>query len=165
VELQGLTALQDGLTLLPQGLVAGVGTALGARLAAQHGVRYCALLALTILVVLCVVRLTTSEVYLDESFAHEQGSQLGTRVNAQAQVDLFKMVTRRARSDADARSHFPTRQAGGIQAGYLQLAGRQASGDAPRRAGDGDVEARAARQVARIHGRSAFHITAQAESP
>jgi len=48
--LQGLSALQAGLTLLPQGLVTGVGIGLGAPLAARRGVRATALLGLIILV-------------------------------------------------------------------------------------------------------------------
>lgn len=48
--LQGLSALQAGLTLLPQGLVTGVGIGLGAPLAARRGVRATALLGLGILV-------------------------------------------------------------------------------------------------------------------
>ncbi len=62
-DLQGLSALQAGLTLLPQGLVTGVGLGLGGRLAARRGVRVSALTGLGILalgtVALLLVTATT----------------------------------------------------------------------------------------------------------
>jgi MFS family permease len=45
-ELQGLSPLQAGLALLPQGLVTGVGTVLGDRVAPRWGVRVSAVLGL-----------------------------------------------------------------------------------------------------------------------
>jgi EmrB/QacA subfamily drug resistance transporter len=48
-ELQGLSPLQAGLTLLPQGLVTGVGTVLGDRIAPRWGVRVSAVLGLVTL--------------------------------------------------------------------------------------------------------------------
>ncbi len=61
-DLQGLSALQAGLTLLPQGLVTGVGIGLGAPLAARLGVRATALLGLGLLVLgtATLLRVTTT---------------------------------------------------------------------------------------------------------
>ncbi len=60
---QGYSPLVAGLTLLPQGLVTGVGTVLGARLAASRGTRMSAVLGMAILMVstvaLLAVQLTT----------------------------------------------------------------------------------------------------------
>ena len=60
---QGLSPLVAGLTLLPQGLVTGVGTVLGNRLAASRGTRVSAVLGLAILtlstVALLAVQITT----------------------------------------------------------------------------------------------------------
>ncbi len=48
---QGLSPLIAGLTLLPQGIVTGVGTVLGTRLAARRGTRMSAVLGMAILTV------------------------------------------------------------------------------------------------------------------
>jgi EmrB/QacA subfamily drug resistance transporter len=48
-DLQGLTPVVAGLALLPQGLVMGLGTVLGDRLAVDRGIRFCALLGMAIL--------------------------------------------------------------------------------------------------------------------
>jgi hypothetical protein len=50
-DLQGYSPLVAGLVLLPQGLITGVGTVLGNRLAARYGVRLSALLGMAILTV------------------------------------------------------------------------------------------------------------------
>ena len=54
---QGVSPLVAGLTLLPQGLVTGVGTVLGNRLAARRGTRVSAILGMAILTVSTVALL------------------------------------------------------------------------------------------------------------
>jgi MFS family permease len=62
-QVQGLSPLVAGLVLLPQGLVTGLGTVLGSRLAARRGVRFSALLGMVILTLstlaLLLVTITT----------------------------------------------------------------------------------------------------------